>query len=349
MPQDLFNASTQDDNFGGERVAQIGSQPVEAPQGEIYRPNTIARHIVFVDGPTRCGKSMICPILASLEGVEIERLEAILEFIGELHGLGKIDRFAAMSLLRQQADEFIYNASLSRNINLRWQDHSSLLRNPRRWRYVRRLFRKDDRTNAALLLAEPPVFQCQTHDQMAYINLHFDAWPNELRVIEVRRHPVDLIDSWWRRGWGNRFGVDPMALTVCVREGDAAIPFYARGWAKEYLAMAEADRVVRMVHGLVMANRRVYAALPEERKRRVHVVRFERFATRPDDATEEIAEFLETRTTRHTRRAVRAQNCPRDLPLAVRDAKFDRLRQRIGDASEPLLDELMSEYESEWA
>ena len=322
--------------------------PLTIPDGGPYRPVTLLKHIVFIDGLARCGKSLLSPILASFKNVEIERVEQIFEFIGQLYGMGKIDLFAAISLLRQQADEFLLDSYLSRNTNFRWSDSSSVFRNPRPWRYLSRLFAREGAERVEALLAEPPIFQTHTHDQMAFIGVHFHAWPDELRVIEMRRHPADLVDSWWRRGWGTRFGKDPQALTICLHQDGEAVPYYARDWAEQYLRMAPMDRIIRIIHGVCLANRESYQNLPPERKWQIYVIRFEDFVTDPYTHTQEIARFLGTETSRVTPKAIRRQNCPRVLSRADQEERLKFIRAESGPESRVLIDELIDDQEMAW-
>ena len=107
---------------------------------EFYRPKNLLSNFVLVNGTARCGKSLISPIIASFENVEIERMEGIFDFISVSYYFGKIDRNCAISMLRTVADEFVYASYLSRNTNFRWSDHSSVFKSPNRIKYIKRLF-----------------------------------------------------------------------------------------------------------------------------------------------------------------------------------------------------------------
>ena len=72
---------------------------------EFYRPKNLLSNFVLVNGTARCGKSMISPIIASFENVEIERMEGIFDFISVSYYFGKIERNCAISMLRTLADE----------------------------------------------------------------------------------------------------------------------------------------------------------------------------------------------------------------------------------------------------
>ena len=321
---------------------------MEEKRISIYRPHTILRRLLLVDGVARCGKSLLCPILASLKDVEIERMEVSYEYIAELYYMRKIEHDAAVSLIRQFSDEFIYNSLLSRNINFRWQDHSSVFRNPNWMRYVRRLFAKEGPEIVKQINENNPILQTQSHDQMGYVDLYFDAYPSEFQMIEIIRNPIDQIDTWWRRGWGTRFGEDPYDMTLCLKVGNRAVPFYALGWEMEYLEMLPMDRIVRMLYELQMKNRVGYEKLPDSRKSKVYVVRFEDFVTKPFLHIDKIAAFLGTRITRYTKSAVKRQKCPRNLSLEERAKKYDVIKKECGGEYWKLVEKMIADYDVEW-
>jgi hypothetical protein len=314
----------------------------------IYRPHTILRRLLLVDGVARCGKSLLCPILASLKDVEIERMEASYEYIAELYYMRKIEHDAAVTLIQQFSDEFIYNSFLSRNVNFRWQDHSSVFKNPNWMRYVRRLFAKEGPEIVKQINENNPILQTQSHDQMRYVNIYFDAYPSEFQMIEIIRNPIDQIDAWRRRGWGSRFGEDPYDLTLCFKVKDKAVPFCALGWGEEYLEMAPMDRIVRMLYGLQMRNRAGYEKLSDDRKSKVYVIRFEDFVSDPFLHIEKIAAFLTTRTTRYTKSAVKGQKCPRKLSLEERAKKYEQIKKECSSKSLKHVAKMVADYDMEW-
>jgi hypothetical protein len=314
----------------------------------VYRKHTILNRLLLVDGSARSGKSLLCPILASLEDVEIERLEACYEYISVLDYHRKIDRDAAISLIQQFSDEFIYNSFLSRNTNFRWQDHSSVFKNPQWFRYVRRLFDKEGPEILKKLQERNPIFQSLSHDQMAYVDFFIDAYPDGFRMIEITRDPIYLIDAWLRRKLASRFGTDPLEFSICVNVGDSVVPHNAIGWEKEYIEMPPIDRTIHMLHGLQMKNRNVYENLQPEQKQKVYVIRFEELVTDTLKHIEAIAFFLDTKPTKSTRKAIKKQGCPRVLSQDKHNRLYREIKSHCSEESNDLLQEMISDYEIDW-
>jgi hypothetical protein len=289
---------------------------------------------------------MLGPILASFERVEIERVEEIIEYVGALYRMGKISRDAAVTLLRLETDMHLCNSMIGRNVNFRWSDHSSVWRNPKPMRYFKRLIARDGDAVVQRINRERPIYQNQTHDQLQNFELYFEAFGNRLRIIEMIRHPVDLVDSWLRRGWGNRFGEDPYALTFCVRYQGQDLPYYALGWEKSYLVATPMGRVIRMIAFLWNENQRVYRSLSGEKKKQIFTIPFEDFVQRPVPYLQPIAEVLDSKTTRHTAGAVKRQNCPRPYSVIARQQKQRDIKSRASSEEQEILGRLIEEYET---
>lgn len=311
----------------------------------LSRELRLAQTIVLVDGLGRAGKSMMGPILASFDRVEIERLEEIIEYLGALYSVGKITRDAAVALLRMESDMHLYNSLIGRNTNFRFGDHSSVWRNPGRWRYFKRLFARDGAPVVQTVLRDRPIFQNVTHDQLANFRIFHEAFGADLRMVEMLRHPVDLIDSWLRRGWGTRMGSDPLALTLCVRFQGQDLPYYAMGWEEAYLAASPAGRVIRVIQSVWDQNQTTFASLNAEERRLVFYVPLESFIQRPWSYLEPLAQFIGSETTRHTASALKRQRCPRKYENNTA-AKRLMLQEQITPEESDILQRLVEEYET---
>jgi len=313
-----------------------------------YRKNNLNSNVVLVNGTARCGKSLVSPIIASFENVEIERMEWAFEHIAVAHHFGEITTTCAINMLRTAADEYLYDSYLSRNINFRWSDHSSVFQNPNKYKYLRRLFRREGTDTVNQILTENPIYQNQSHDQMRYVRLHLQAWPNTFKMIEILRNPIELVDAWQRRGWGSRFGNDPLSFTPCLNFKGEAIPIHAYGWEEEYIEMTPIDRVIKMLYNLQVNNKKSYADLLREDKERIAVIRFEDFVSNTHKVVNSLASFLDTKTSKLTEKSIKKQGCPRiqnaDKVLQI----HKNIKKQSSRASSQLLEEMIEDYKEEW-
>lgn len=330
----------------GDRVTVGTAAAADRPATiTLSRDTAIVPLVVFVDGISRSGKSMLCPILSSFERVEIERAEEIIEYVGALYGIGKISRDVAVTLLRLETDMHLYNSMIGRNTNFRFNDHSSVWKSSVVFRYLKRVVAADGQRVLERIERERPIYQNQTHDQLAHFELFDEAFGGRLRIVEMIRHPVDLMDSWMRRGWGTRFGEDPLALTIGIDHRGIELPYYALGWEDEYVTATPLGRVVRMIAHLWYANRCVYDTLTGEQGRRVFVIPFEDFVQRPEPYLGPLAAFVGSRPTRRTSAALGRERCPRTYSVeARRQKRHDIERQASADEREIVV-RLVDDYE----
>lgn len=306
----------------------------------LLRENVLADQVVLVDGFTRSGKSMLGPILASLERVEIERVEAIFEYTALLHSLGKIAPDAAAQLLRLEADTKLYESRIGRNVNWRYRDHSGVFNNPFKLRYLARLFGPDGQAVLETMRAEKPIFQVQTHDTLGMIDPFYPAFGKGLRVLEMIRDPIDLAHSWYRRGWGDRFTSDPLSFTFTYEGSDGQAPWYGLLLEEGYNSMPAVDRILRMILGLYRRTVDKVRSLDEEQRRQILWIPFERFVTAPEADLARIESFLGTRRTPGTAGVLKRERCPRSLPAADREKKRRELREKASDRAWKALDEV---------
>jgi hypothetical protein len=311
-------------------------------------PSTLAHKLVWVDGPARSGKTTLCRLIGSLENCELERIEEVIDYVGFLYSFGKIEHDAAVAMLRMFPNVFLYNSLLSRNINFRWRDTSSALRSSHPMKYLRRLFGREHHDALKREGVERAIFQNHTHFQLERINIHFDAHPDALSVIELQRHPASLVHAWWLKGRGGDLCDSPWNIAVCGGTGDNRVHHLAFGCEEEYLKAPPLERILLMLNGAQMRARETYLALSEERRQKVKLIRFEELISAPSDIIDEVAAFLGTRTTNKTSRAISKLK----LPWNVSDTKNKKgvtdFKSELTPSCKSLLDEMVDDYNTGW-
>ena len=302
--------------------------------------------IVVVDGITRTGKSMLGPILTSFEGVELERMEMILERIPQLYLLGKITEDAAVALLRIESDMMLYESMLSRNINFRLGDHSSVFSQVNPWRYVKRIFTKEGDTIVKKIHEDKPIFQVQLHDLLGMSEVHFKAFEKRLHIVEMIRHPVDLVYSQYKRGYGQREDNDPRIFSFNLKYQDQLVPWYCNGWETEDLE--EKSPINRTIKSVAERSKRLwsgYEKLDSQNKSQVLFIPFEKFVTNPHIYIPKIEQFVGRKATKYTPKALKQQKCPRHLDESERANKLEEIKKMASPECVKILEKLSADYE----
>ena len=274
----------------------------------------IAEKIAFVDGFWGTGKSMLGPVLGSFKNVEKQRLEQIYEYLCLLYRFEKIDTDAAITMMRLYADLAIYNSMISREVNLRVFDDSGLLNNPDKMKYIVRLFYRDGDIVLERIQKSKPILQIMTHIVLPIIDLAFRAFGDRLRVIEIVRHPLYLIENWYN--YIDRCGKDPREFTLWVDFKGEALPWFAYGWEEKYLESNSMDKVIYSIQWLTHKADEALGTLSKGQREQILIIPFERFVLDPWPFVDAIGASLSTEPTAATKRVLRRQGCPRELVAA---------------------------------
>ena len=107
---------------------------------KVVRQKLLAEKVVIVDGQPGCGKTMLSPIISSMERVELLSYAFEIEFICRLFYLHKIDSDAAIAMIKMLIDHKLYQTMMGRDTNFRYSDLSSVFKDSNPWRYFKRIF-----------------------------------------------------------------------------------------------------------------------------------------------------------------------------------------------------------------
>ena len=315
---------------------------------EFVRNNRIAEEVVLVDGPARSGKSMLGPILSSFARVEIERMEPFFDSFPLLYSFKKITKDAAISLLRREVDVRLYDSMVSRMINFRIRDRTSVFNSPNSFRYIKRMFLKDGDIVLDRIKKEKPIFQVMTHDNLQNLDLFLEAFGDGLRVIEMVRHPVDLVYSMNNRGYGNYLALNPRYWEIGIKGNGGDFPYYANGWIDKYLKYSPIDRVINRVKLNAKQVSDKYDSFPQSLKRQIFFISFEDFKNNTYKYLELIENFISSKVTKHTRKVLKKLKFPTQIDPEMRKNRMKLIKERASKECLQILDDLVEEYECKY-
>ena len=302
----------------------------------------IARRLVFVDGLTRCGKSLFSGILSSLKNAEHIQFFNLIEHVVPAVALKGVSVDYARALLRISYNELAYNMRLSRNVNFRPSDQTGVPNHVFPGKYRNRLKRREGTEVVDELRSFKGISPFQTHDLMVNLEV-LNQLDIDYRMVELFRHPVENIYSWWRTGWGERFGHDPRAFTITLAYRGQQLPWYCAGYEKKWLSLNSMERCVVVVEDLLKRSVKQYQK--SSQKNRVHLVRFERMAENPKEELRKICKFIGTGTNPKTFFYARKARCPRKIDLNERLEKMIEIKKSVSRPVYARLTALSAAYE----
>ncbi|MFH1581687.1 MAG: hypothetical protein ABIC39_06380 [Pseudomonadota bacterium] len=280
-------------------------------QVSVARQPHLAEKVAFIDGLGGCGKTMLSPIISALDRVELLTYAYEIEHICSLHYLGKIDNDAARMMVRMLTDLQLYNSMMSREINFRPGDLSSVFRDAKPLRYLRRLFQKGDKAIPEIVSMERPILNLTTHNLLAFSEPIFSALGDRAVFIEVVRHPLYMV----RQEALNMESVvaDVRDFTVYFDYKGRQLPYYISGWEELFLSSNAVDKAIYYIDKLTKLTEIAKTRLKKEYNAQILTVSFESFVTGPGPYIEKIGHLLGTKATAITRRMMKKQNVPRKM------------------------------------
>jgi len=257
--------------------------------------------------------------------------------------LGCINEDAAISLLQINIDEHAYNMLVGRNINLRYDDGSSVSNSLESELYHTRANTSVDNDGIRNNKYQNRLSPFITHETFPNINIFFKAFSN-IKVVLLRRHPIDVVHSWFLRGWGHRFEQDDvLAFIPLISNGNLHFPWYVNGWEEEYYSISEAERIIKCIDIIMSLENKAYKSLSKKQQKNVIVVRYENLVEKTDEEIHRLENYLSRKSSNRMIDIVLNEKCPKKIPIKNR---MEKMRDISNNASKKYIDLLLSRVKS---
>ena len=313
---------------------------------QICEYELLTKKIIFVDGLTRVGKTMVCTLLAYLRNVSTPQIIAPFEQLLPMYATGHMDRNALSAFLRLFFNERFYNFNLSRDANFRYDDLTSVHTSYRTKELFKNLGKADGQKIIDEMAKDTDIFQFMTHDLLTHYSVFKDL-NIDVKVLELLRHPVDTIHSWYVRGWGERFdNEDPRQFTTLFKFGDKTIPHYALGVEEKYLGLNPIEKCLFMHNHLLDKSLTQYQKLSVAEKDQILLLKFEDILKEPSHEIGRICNFIDSEPTEYIEKAFHDARLPRKFNLAEREKKLMFIKGNVRDSLYQSLLSVVAGYES---
>ena len=313
----------------------------------LQRKNIFVTSPLVVEGASRAGKFFLGNLLAGIEGVEGIQWIGMVEQLVHLYHLGLIERETLKNIILIQFDNLGYQRMIGRNLNFRYDDKTSVYNSPNPKLFLERCLGPDGEVVADFVKKNNLCFSFLIHEAFQDIDLFLEA-SSHLKVIHVERHPVDLVFSWFKRGWGRRLGTDTRDCTVILEGKKRSLPWFAYGAEEKYAYVNEMDCVINALFLLDQMAEGCRARLSTEQKNRIHFVSYEALLVQPDHEIEKIALFLGRNVNTFWSTIKLKGNIPTTHPREVRKEKENEIIQLASPHAVSLLRAMEKTYHERW-
>ncbi len=268
------------------------SKKSEGMELSLYKRERLVDNVLLIEGITRAGKFLMGNILDGFEGVEHYQYLGLLEHMPFLERLKFINRAVAKAIIQCQIDNNAYDLMVGRNINFRFDDKSSIYNSPRLKEYVQRTLNGDGDDIVKAIQQHGSYFTYIVHEVFPNIMLYFDIYP-DCKVVRIDRDPIDLVYSWYNRGWGRRWGQDLKDFSLSIKGGNGKpLPWFIYRNIDEYEKANEMNKVIISIASIAEMGREAYNSFNDGQKKRIHMLTFENLVAHPDEEIKRLSAFL---------------------------------------------------------
>jgi hypothetical protein len=333
----------------------------------ISRKPELVQKVVMTGGLDGCGKTLLTPIISALECVELPTYSYEIEHYCALYFLKKISLNTASALIRMQTDYKLYNSMMSREVNFRPTDLSSVSRYHNPTQYFQRLFQPGDEVIPAVVKELKPILNLTIHNVLFASEPLWKGLGNRCVYIEVVRHPLYMIKQQALNMDNLIDNVRDFALYYSLSGRDYI--YWAKGWECIYDNVSGAEKSIHYIDQMTKRTIKEKKRLLDRYNANILTIPFEQFSLNPDPWIDKISKAIGANITSTTRRVMKEQNVPRDMVAQGIDLDVYRrcgweppkhgltergelnirreaIAREVSSSSLSILDELSKEYES---
>jgi len=315
-------------------------------------PSLLPSSLVFIDGITRSGKSMLGPVVSSFTKTYPMQFQTILDNLLPIYKNKSIRHDVLTSMLNFYFNRNIYYLNISREVNLRKYDFNSLVNDKDYKEYLKNLKIKDGDYIIKKIKKKNYSLVYQTHDLLSMIN-EFNNLDYPYKLLYIYRHPIDNIFSFFKR-YESRVNSkskdtynldDPRLYSMMIKINGKLLPWYVENSEKKFLKLNFLEKVVFYYLFSIKNSIKSYKKLNKIQKKKILLIQYDSFAENVKPEIRKITDFLNVKTTIHTKKILKINNLPRKIEENDREYKLDIIKKNINSDLFKDVIELKKRYE----
>tara|TARA_B100000902_G_scaffold347654_1_gene355072 strand:+ start:2198 stop:3148 length:951 start_codon:yes stop_codon:yes gene_type:complete len=306
--------------------------------------NICAKKIILITGFTRSGKTLLCPIISSLKDCEQFFFSTISENISVLHYMKSINFNTADYMIKRTINENVQDKLLGRNLNNKKNDFTSLNNYKNKNIYIKRMRSTKKGNFEKSKEFKNNFFPILFHEGLMNLRLLEKSF-NFPKIINISRHPIDLITSWIKKGYVNKHysSITNTVLTYMYKE--KKLPFFCLGIEKKILKQKnKEDKIVQMINNLNKIFKKNY--LNSKKRKNIILIKHDDFVTNPNKFINQICSRFSIGKTKFLKTVLKEQKCPRKINYKQRDKNLKNFFSKLSNENKKILNKLIIQYEN---
>jgi hypothetical protein len=274
---------------------------------EWVRDLTFPGKILLIDGMTGTGKNMVSRVIDGYScnhnpifSYELEQL-----CVGWVQN--KIEADAALALIKMHVDKLRYNFSISRELNFRPSDLTSVLKSIKKFTYIQNVFKNDGESATQDIEFLGKNLCLITHQLLYASTIINEAFPNKVLNIFTIRNPVYLYQHWLN--YIPLHGNSPRDITVWNNYKGNAIPWFVQEYGDLYINADYPGKTAIVLSKMI--NKSIEYIESQEANKNFLAINFENFVLKPQIYLDRINTLLGENFSKKNTKILKRENIPR--------------------------------------
>ena len=303
-----------------------------------------SKKIILVTGMTRSGKTLLCPIISSLKNCEQFFFSTIVENISVMHYMKKINFNTSDYIIKKVINENIQDKLLGRNLNTKKNDFTSINNYKNKKIYLKRVSSTKNKNFENSNEFKKNFFPVLFHEALLNLNL-LEKSLNKPKIINISRHPVDLILSWVKKKYGDQH-YSTKTNTVCTYNYNSKqLPFFCLGIENDIMKQKTTeDRILLMIFNMNKIFKKNY--YKTKNKEKIILIKYDSFVSNPYKNLDYICKKFKLTKTNFLKDVLKEQKCPRSINLDKRNNDYKIIISKLSNKNKIIFKKMIHEYES---
>lgn len=305
--------------------------------------NLSTNKFIIVTGLTRSGKTAVAPLISSMKNSEQYFFNTTVENITIYNYLKLIDDKISKSLIVHALNEEIFDKIYGRNLNYKKSDLTNINKYRGEVNYQKRILMQKSNIFTKKILKKN-FFPILFHE--ALINLKFlEKIFNSPKIINISRHPVDIINSWLKKDYVDEYFKSPESNVITINYRNKTLPFFLKGCeSKLKFCNSKEDKIVLMQYNLKNLFEKNYKL--SKQKNNIILIKFDDFLLETNKILKDISLKFNLKLSKKINLALKEQNCPRTINFSSRSKTRKTIIKKLSPKFRDIFEKMIYEYEN---
>jgi len=307
--------------------------------------NQYCKDLTIVAGMPRSGKSLLAPLISSMDESEMFHMDFLVETFPALKDLNMLSPDGLVYLLQYSIHTLSYNRAIGRNMNIRVSDETSVWQSKNPQNYFERLLTNDGAEflhNCSDTYKFPLILVL--HNALTYVDFLYKAF-EKIKVINICSHPIDIVDAWMKKKYGQDIYAERGVALPVVKWKNSIIPIYAQNWEDEYLFLSEIDRVISMLYQLHLKENISLSKVIAQDKSKLLMVNYDELVMNSNEELIKISNYLKKSKTLFTDKTLQKMELKeRKRSILDREKKLKTIKSQASNSCLKKLDAWISSF-----